>query len=93
MINKLFLNNNWFDLDLTSIFKLKDLMKDKVYRTLGEISHITNIPEASVSAGLRDFRKERFGSHILNKKYLENGLYSYQLILKKHQNGENQIRS
>tara|TARA_R110000868_G_scaffold235963_2_gene489861 strand:+ start:440 stop:721 length:282 start_codon:yes stop_codon:yes gene_type:complete len=68
-------------------FKLKDLMKDKLYRTLGEISHITNIPEASVSAGLRDFRKERFGSHILNKKYLENGLYSYQLILNNEQNG------
>ena len=61
--------------------KLKELMRDKVYRTLREISYITNIPEASVSAGLRDFRKERFGSHTLNKKYLENGLYSYQLIL------------
>jgi len=62
-------------------FKLRELMKDKVFRTLGEISYITKIPEASVSAGLRDFRKEKFGSHILNKKYLENGLYSYQLIL------------
>ena len=61
--------------------KLKELMRDKVYRTLNEISYITKIPEASVSAGLRDFRKERFGSHTLNKKYLENGLYSYQLIL------------
>ena len=61
--------------------KLKELMRDKVYRTLSEISYITKIPEASVSAGLRDFRKERFGSHTLNKKYLENGLYSYQLIL------------
>lgn len=62
-------------------FKLKELMKDKVYRTLSEISYITKIPEASVSAGLRDFRKEKFGCHTLNKKYLENGLYSYQLIL------------
>jgi hypothetical protein len=68
-------------------FKLKNLMEDSVYRTLKEISYITSIPEASVSAGLRDFRKERFGGHILNKKYLENGLYSYQLILNKKQNG------
>jgi hypothetical protein len=60
---------------------LKDLMQDKVYRTLHEISYLTKIPEASVSAGLRDFRKEKFGSHTLNKKYLGNGLYSYQLIL------------
>ena len=62
-------------------FKLKELMKDSVYRTLGEISGFIDVPEASVSAGLRDFRKERFGNHTLNKKYLENGLYSYQLIL------------
>lgn len=62
--------------------KLKNLMQDQRFRTLSEISAITNIPEASVSAGLRDFRKERFGSHIVNKNYLENGLYSYQLILK-----------
>ena len=68
-------------------FKLKNLMQDGVYRTLGEISYLTGIPEASASAGLRNFRKERFGNHILNKKYLENGLYSYQLILKKEQNG------
>lgn len=31
-------------------YKLKELMKDSVYRTLGEISHFTGIPEASVSA-------------------------------------------
>ena len=61
--------------------KLKDLMKDQVFRTLGQISDLTNIPPASVSAGLRDFRKAKFGSHILNRKYLGNGLYSYQLIL------------
>lgn len=62
-------------------FKLKELMQDQRFRTLSEISAITHIPEASVSAGLRDFRKEKFGRHILNKNYLENGLYSYQLIL------------
>ena len=62
-------------------YKLKDLMQDQVFRTLGQISDLTNIPPASVSAGLRDFRKAKFGSHILNRKYLGNGLYSYQLIL------------
>jgi hypothetical protein len=70
-------------------FKLKELMKDSLYRTLKEISDFTGIPEASVSAGLRDFRKEKFGSHILSKRYDGNGLYSYQLILKKEKNGEN----
>jgi hypothetical protein len=69
-------------------FKLKALMQDQRFRTLSEISAITHIPEASVSAGLRDFRKEKFGRHILNKNYLENGLYSYQLILNNNQNGK-----
>ena len=69
-------------------FKLKELMQDQRFRTLSEISAITNIPEASVSAGLRDFRKEKFGRHTLNKNYLENGLYSYQLILNNNQNGK-----
>jgi hypothetical protein len=63
-------------------------MQDQRFRTLSEISAITHIPEASVSAGLRDFRKEKFGRHILNKNYLENGLYSYQLILNNNQNGK-----
>lgn len=74
-------------------FKLRELMKDSVYRTLGEISKFIDVPEASVSAGLRDFRKEKFGCHTLNKRYEGNGLYSYQLILKKYQNGENQVGS
>jgi len=29
-------------------YKLKDLMKDQVFRTLGQISDLTNIPPASV---------------------------------------------
>lgn len=74
-------------------FKLKELMKDGVYRTLSEISRFTDVPEASASAGLRDFRKEKFGSHTLNKRYEGNGLYSYQLILKKEYNGQSQIGS
>jgi len=30
LLNKLFLNNNWFDLDLTSIFKLKDFYIESI---------------------------------------------------------------
>jgi hypothetical protein len=56
------------------------LMLDGQYRTLREIASITGYPEASISAQLRHARKERFGSHTLNKKYLGNGLYSYQLL-------------
>ena len=50
--------------------KIFNLMKDGVYRTLSQISDMTKEPPSSISAQLRHFRKPRFGSHTLNKKYL-----------------------
>lgn len=61
--------------------RIFNLMSDGQYRTLGQIASTTGDPEASISAQLRHFRKARFGSHTLNKKYLGNGLYSYQLLV------------
>jgi hypothetical protein len=58
-----------------------DLMKDGVFRTLQDIEKATKFPAASISAQMRHSRKERFGSHTVNKKHLGNGLYSYQLIV------------
>ena len=55
-------------------------MQDGAWRTLGEISAGTGHPEASVSARLRDFRKRRFGSHTVERKYLGSGLYAYRLV-------------
>lgn len=57
-----------------------DLMRDGQWRTLKAISSYTHDPEASVSAQLRHMRKPRFGGHTINKKYVDNGLYVYQLI-------------
>lgn len=56
-------------------------MKDGLWRTLGEIAEETGDPEASISAQLRHLRKERFGSHAVNKNHLGNGLYTYQLVV------------
>lgn len=58
------------------------LMSDGLFRTLGQIESITNCPQASISARLRDFRKQRNGSHTVNKRYIDNGLYEYQLVIK-----------
>lgn len=58
------------------------LMKDGKYRTLREIEDLTNAPQSSISAQLRHLRKERFGSHTVNKKSRgdrTNGLFEYQL--------------
>jgi len=64
--------------------KLYKLMTDNKWRTLNEIERSTNIPQASASAQLRNFRKERFGSHTVNRRRRGNpydGLFEYQLIL------------
>lgn len=66
------------------------LMQDSEWRTLGDIERHTGDPQASISATLRDFRKERFGSHTVNKRRLgdpRRGLFEYKLIL----NGESQM--
>ena len=38
----------------------------------------TGDPEASVSARLRDLRKKRFGSHIITRRYVSDGLWQYR---------------
>jgi hypothetical protein len=61
-----------------------NLMKDNKWRTLNEIHNILNYPEASISATLRDFRKEHFGGHTVNRQRRGNptqGLHEYQLII------------
>jgi Fic family protein len=66
------------------LLRIFNCMKDKKYRTLGEIEKITGDPQSSISAQLRHLRKERFGSHVVNKRprgNRENGLFEYQLII------------
>lgn len=58
-----------------------DLMKDGKFRTLGEIESITGFPQASISAQLRHTRKPRFGNHTINKHYIIDGLFEYQLVV------------
>jgi hypothetical protein len=57
-------------------------MKDGQWRTLWEIQEITDDPLQSISARLRDFRKERFGSHTVNRRRIgpERGTFQYQLV-------------
>ena len=56
------------------------VMRDQRWRTLKTISAITGDPEASVSAQLRHLRKERFGAHGVERRYVGNGLYEYRVI-------------
>jgi len=64
--------------------RIKNTMKDQVWRTLYEIHELTGYPEASISAQLRHMRKLGFGGHEVNKRHRGpgRGLWEYQLILK-----------
>jgi hypothetical protein len=55
-------------------------MMDMRWHTLRGLSRETGHPEASVSARLRDFRKERFGRHRVERERLSGGLFRYRLI-------------
>lgn len=63
------------------IKRVKDLMADAEWRTLQQIADTTGDPPASVSAQLRHLRKRRFGSHVVEKQHLGDGLYEYRLLL------------
>jgi hypothetical protein len=58
-----------------------NLMADGEFRTLSQIEALTGHHESSISAQLRHMRKERFGSHIVNRRHILNGLFEYQLIV------------
>jgi hypothetical protein len=76
------------DIRLTGqVFRVWNAMRGGAWRTLAEIEKLTGDPQASISAQLRHLRKERFGSHTLNKQNRgerERGLYEYQLIINKN---------
>lgn len=63
-----------------------DVMKDGEYRTLDQIvvaikaaTGIVASPQ-SVSARVRDFRKEKFGGFKVNRQAVGDGLFKYQLL-------------
>ncbi len=66
------------------IKRIFEFMKDGEWRTLDEISLATQDPPSSVSAQLRNLRKERFGGYEVKKKSRgkrENGLWEYRVIV------------
>jgi hypothetical protein len=60
-----------------------DQMEDGKWYTLAHLSRATSDPEASISARLRDFRKNKFGSHTVKRRRVNStGLWEYQLVRK-----------
>lgn len=62
------------------MLRIWNVMKDGKWRTLAEIELETGDPQASISADLRTLRKKRWGSHIVKRHHIKNGLHVYKLI-------------
>ena len=56
-----------------------ELMRDGEWRCLRDISLLTGHPEASISARLRDFRKDRYGAHVVDRRHVQGGLWEYRV--------------
>ena len=60
-------------------------LQEGEWLTLSELATRVGAPEASVSARLRDLRKKRFGSHVIERRprgERKHGLFEYQLVPK-----------
>lgn len=57
-----------------------DVVRDGGWRTLADIARLAGHPEASVSAQLRDFRKEKFGRLDVERRHVARGLYEYRVL-------------
>lgn len=58
------------------------VVRDGTWRTLGQIAHDVDAPEASVSARLRDLRKPWWGGHEVEERRTAaaSGLHEYRVI-------------
>lgn len=73
------------ELDEARLFKqLRDVrsyMRDGLWHTLPDIEAGTGHPPQSISARLRDLRKDKWGAHTVMRERLERGLFRYRLVL------------
>lgn len=61
---------------------VRKLMLDGAWHTLEQIANAVSAPQASVSARLRDLRKDKFGGYTVERERVPggNGLHRYRLI-------------
>jgi hypothetical protein len=70
----------------TQLYRVAKLMGDGKWRTLRAIQDAVGGSEASVSARLRDLRKERFGAHTVERRRKHDpssGCWEYRLVAKR----------
>ena len=57
---------------------VQSVMSDGRWHTLAELSDRVGGTEAACSARLRDLRKPKFGGHLVERRYVPNGLWIYR---------------
>lgn len=55
-------------------------VSDGDWHYLADLAASLGLPEQSVSARLRDFRKRAYGSHVVERKKQARGLYAYRVV-------------
>lgn len=60
--------------------RVRQVMSDYEWHTLSDLSVLTDDPEASVSARLRDLRKVKFGGYVIERQYVSAGLWEYRML-------------
>jgi hypothetical protein len=59
--------------------RVKAFMGSGAWQTLAEISAATGDPESSISARLRDLRKARYGSWVVERRRRSAGQFEYKV--------------
>jgi hypothetical protein len=62
------------------LWRVFQLMSDGKWRSLAEISEDAGGSEASVSARLRDLRKEQYGGREIQRERISGGLWHYRMV-------------
>lgn len=66
---------------LRQLERVKDAMRDGEWRTLAQIQALTMDPMASISARLRDLRKDKFGGHLVQRRWDQvNSRHEYRWV-------------
>ena len=59
---------------------VRQILSDRQWHTLEEIAELVGGSVAGVSARIRDLRKQKFGSHEIDRKYVSAGLWRYRMV-------------
>lgn len=68
--------------------RIKKLMMEHKWLTLGEIENATEAPQASISTQIRHLRKVRFGGYVMERRPRgdrKRGLFEYRLMPPGHE--------